>query len=471
MPHEGPSEGQRVFRGENQKDLEQKGKQMTIQANTRKIDMGRNRGKALALGLLMAASVATTALAAESARASEFFFVTNTNDSGAGSLRQAILQSNAAPTADTILFNIGGPAETKTITPHTELPSITSPVTIDGYSQPGAAVNTATFGASNAKIKVELDGTIAHTGENAVFVDGLTVNTSATVIRGLAINRFANGIALANPNKCASGTKVEGNFVGTNAAGNVGLGNEGSGIHAECAPGSLVGGTTPAARNVISGNDSSGVSSNSVNVVVAGNLIGTARDGVTDLGNSGSGVRPASNNVVGGTTAGAANTIAFNEEDGVEVFFSDDKGIRISRNSIFSNDGLGIDLLGPGEFAGSNDPTANDAKDPDKGANNLQNKPKILSATNSAGKTTVEGSLNSTPNKTFLVQFYSNPSGNEGRTFLSQKNVTTNANGVASFTQVPANAVPVGQTVTATATANATGDTSEFSGPKTVVAK
>ena len=67
--------------------------------------------------------------------------VTNTNDSGAGSLRQAILDANAAPGVDTITFNIAGTG-VRTIQPLTELPVITEAVNIDGYSQPGASANT-----------------------------------------------------------------------------------------------------------------------------------------------------------------------------------------------------------------------------------------------------------------------------------------------------------------------------------------
>src|SRR5207249_10534466 len=63
------------------------------------------------------------------------FTVTNTNDSGAGSLRQAILDANKTTAADTIKFAIGSGA--KTISPKSHLPGIENPVTIDGTTQPG----------------------------------------------------------------------------------------------------------------------------------------------------------------------------------------------------------------------------------------------------------------------------------------------------------------------------------------------
>ena len=65
------------------------------------------------------------------------FTVTNTMDSGLGSLRQAILDSNTMAGADDIAFNIPGPGP-HTIAPTSALPFISDPVTIDGYTQPGS---------------------------------------------------------------------------------------------------------------------------------------------------------------------------------------------------------------------------------------------------------------------------------------------------------------------------------------------
>jgi hypothetical protein len=91
----------------------------------------------------------------------------------------------------------------------------------------------------------------------------------------------------------------------------------------------------------------------------------------------------------------------------------------------------------------------------------------------------VAGVLNSTPGRTFTIQFFANtacdPSGNgEGQTLLGQASVTTNASGTATIAVF---AAPEGQIVTATATSSVTNDTSEFSpcviaqsGPTTVIA-
>jgi hypothetical protein len=79
--------------------------------------------------------------------------------------------------------------------------------------------------------------------------------------------------------------------------------------------------------------------------------------------------------------------------------------------------------------------------------------------------------LDSTPDETFKIRFFSNPAGDplEGKKYIGAKSVTTNAAGNGSFTFKPENQVPAGQTITATATRNSTGDTSEFSTPEEVV--
>src|SRR4051812_8214029 len=87
------------------------------------------------------------------------FAVLNTLDSGPGSLRQAILDANAATGPDTIAFNISGPG-VHTIQPLSQLPTITDAVTIDGYSQPGASPNTLASG-DDAALQIEINGASA----------------------------------------------------------------------------------------------------------------------------------------------------------------------------------------------------------------------------------------------------------------------------------------------------------------------
>jgi hypothetical protein len=90
---------------------------------------------------------------------------------------------------------------------------------------------------------------------------------------------------------------------------------------------------------------------------------------------------------------------------------------------------------------------------------------------NASGKSTIKGKLNSNASQTYTVEFYSNPAGtDEGKKFIGQKSVTTDSSGNASFTFSPATKVPAGPAITATATNGSTGDTSEFSAPRKVVA-
>jgi putative cofactor-binding repeat protein len=260
--------------------------------------------------------------AADTARAATFT-VTNTNDSGPGSLRQAILDANAAAGADTIAFNIPGTGP-HSIQVLSSLPGINGPVTIDGYTQPGSAVNTMPR-ATNAVIRIELRPATPF----ATGVQGLTllVGSSGSTIRGLAINRFRP----SQINVTAGGTDcvIAGNFIGTNPAGTTGypttLGSTlgPSVLGARC----RIGGSTPADRNLISGNAGTGLFVNADDVVVEGNLIGTTADAITPLPNLDGIVvsNPAGNpqNVrIGGTNPSGiwrGNIISGNTQDGVVI--------------------------------------------------------------------------------------------------------------------------------------------------------
>jgi CSLREA domain-containing protein len=404
------------------------------------------------------------------------FTVNTASDTGNGAcdgtctLREAIDASNAVQgqIPNTIRFNIPG-SGVQTITPTTNLPAITRPVIIDGYTQPGSSPNTLAAG-TNATLKIELNGT-------NTFGAGLQLETSRSVIRGLVINRFGSseiGIFNFSSAEGTADNRIEGNFLGTDPTGTLGRSIKGIGVQIDGGSGNVVGGTTPASRNLISGNDEGiELSSGAHGSRVLGNLIGTTASGTAPLGNDFWGVAMfnsfTSNNRIGDGTAAGSNTIAFNKLDGIEVDFPGTAtGNQISRNSIFSNGGLGIDLIGGIETDNTDVPTPNDPGDADSGANNLQNKPVLTSAKTSSTKTTIVGKLGSTPAKTFNIEFFSNPSStNEGKKFVGQKSVTTDGSGNATYTFSPAAKVPVGQTITATAT-GPSGDTSEFSGPRTV---
>lgn len=423
---------------------------------------------ALALGLVLAALLAMSMMlaASKSAHADTTFTVNSTVDPGNGvcdfscTLREAITAANNTPGRDTIRFNIFG-SGVRTISPDTKLPAITEALTIDGYTQTGASPNTKARG-TNAQLMVELDGSLLESpagfGQN-----GLSITADDVVVRGLVINRFDDGNGIVVFGDSPTGVKVEGNFIGTDASGTQDLGNSAGVVISGSDGSNTVGGVSPDDRNLISANDDEGVLLLSEDNKVQGNLIGTGKDGAADLGNDGDGValESVTGNIVGG---GEANIIAFNGSDGVEVGDSDGPatGNRILGNSIFSNDSLGIDLAGA---------TANDPADADTGANDLQNFPVLTLAERDAGKTTIEGKLKSTPNKQYTVQLFSNPQGqDEGETFVGQVKVTTDAQGKASFT-FESTQPRSDQNITATATDKSAKNTSEFSAPKTVVAR
>ncbi len=196
---------------------------------------------------------------------------------------------------------------------------------------------------------------------------------------------------------------------------------------------------------------------------IEGNLIGTDKNSPESSLNSNYDVKiDGSDNTIGGDGA-ARNTIAFNAGDGVQIGANSSEagvtGNSMLVNSIFSNGGLGIDL-------GTNGPTANDLGDADAGPNDLQNSPDVTSARASRRGTTIKGTLNSTPNTLFVVQVFSNPTGDaEGKTFIRETSVATDASGNASFS---IRAKRVSGVITATATNFTTSNTSEFSAPRKV---
>ena len=511
------------------------------------------------------------------------FTVTNTNDSGLGSLRQAILDANANPGTDMIAFNIPGQG-VQTISPLTLLPSLTDDagVTIDGYTQPGSGPNTLA-GGDNAVLLIELDGS-AGFGQGT----GLTLASSANAIRGLIVGHFDTGIlidvgrdnsvtgcfigtdstgSVAAPNRTgldllslssdalstgarvggatpqdrnvisgnASGISlfgfsnctIAGNFIGTDRAGTSALPNV-DGVDIGFSTGTVIGGSTRGSRNIISGNTGGGISSvgtlltqiqgNFVgtdvtgtvalsngggitcesdiatfiggaalglgNVVsgnrldgirifygassdfVAGNFIGTDPSGTIPLGNGGNGVFIwlfSAKTTVGGAPPSASNVIAFNGRAGIAIgrdSSDSSNDNRISANSIHDNAGLGIDLASDGV-------TPNDDCDSGRGPNLLQNYPLLTSAVPSGGSTTIRGTLNSVPNTTLLLEFFSNGLGDssgfgEGENYIGYTQVTTDASCSASFEVTLPVSVAPGFVVTATATDPA-GNTSEFS--------
>src|SRR5947207_4850793 len=292
--------------------------------------------------------------------AADNYNVTNTSDSALGSLRQAILDANAhananANTPDTISFAIPG-SGLQTIIPLTALPAITDPVVIDGFTQTGSSANTMAVGNNSVHL-IELNGNGANFAGLTISAGNSTVR--GLVINRFSGNGPANAINLLTN----GGNKVEGCFIGISADGGTAQSNSRLGIDIESSPNNTIGGLTPAARNVISiyssaysifinGAGSSGTT-------IQGNYIGTNAAGTAAVAGSIIGVEtegglagPGSN-IIGGTTAAARNVISGNTSAGINLQENTITGNLIQGNYIGTNaagtaaigNGTGINLL------------------------------------------------------------------------------------------------------------------------------
>ena len=249
--------------------------------------------------------------------------MTTTADSGAGSLRQAITDANGNGGADVINFNIVG-AGVHTITPATPLPPITDAVTIDGYSQPGASANSnAPDQGSNAVLLIEING------QNLMGFGGQALDVTATgvAIRGLVINRCQNSAirALAGGN----GTIIAGNFLGTDPSGSSRPGAQNQGVELNGGTGAVIGGPNPADRNVIAGNDGADIvlnDSGGSNAVIQGNLIGTNAAGAAVIpglfSERGIYIRVGTGVTIGGLTPALRNVISGRRNSAIVVGYT-----------------------------------------------------------------------------------------------------------------------------------------------------
>ncbi|MFO0960811.1 MAG: Calx-beta domain-containing protein [Isosphaeraceae bacterium] len=231
------------------------------------------------------------------------FVVSNTNDSGPGSLRQAILDANATAGTDTILFRIPASlsADLRTPVPGFDpvtqtwriqvlsaLPVITEAIILDGYNQANTGVpfrypsqantdpaidvvskpNTlaATIG-NDARVRIVVDGSFAP------GATGFVIDTSNSLLRGLAIANFRIGVSI--PNATDVGNRIQGNYIGsymvypvdartgTALSGSssqqiVAAGNQWQGVVVG-GTNTVIGGTTPQEGNVIAGNGAQGI--------------------------------------------------------------------------------------------------------------------------------------------------------------------------------------------------------------------
>ena len=348
---------------------------------------------------------------------------------------------------------------------------------------PGGSTGVAiqpSAGASNNLIQgnyigTDRTGTKAFGFSTGVFLSSGATNTHVgglTLVPGTPPGNVISGSLGAGVNipGAVNNNFVQGNLIGTNAAGTAALANL-DGIQIQGSS-NLIGGNANA-RNVISGNNRYGIFLGTNNAVVQdnmiqGNFIGTKINGTQLLGNAADGifVVESINNTIGGTVSvpgPPGNVIAGNAGNGIGVSFGafGVTGLTIKGNSIFSNGGLGIDL-------GVNGVTLNDDGDVDSGVNDLQNFPVITQVTRGPNFTNFSGTLDAAPNTSYDLEFFANdaidPSSyGEGQTFLvALLGKMTDANGHIGFSFQTPNTIGPNQRLTATAT-DPNGNTSEFS--------
>jgi CSLREA domain-containing protein len=281
---------------------------------------------------------------------------------GVCTLRAAIQEANALAGTDTINFGIAsGP---QTISPASDLPAITTALTIDGTTQPGVG----------SAPRILIDGANART----VGLD-LTPTITSVTIRGLAIGRFVTaGIRTL---QASDTVVVESSYIGVGLDGVTDLGN-GDGIFARISDlggSALILGNASGGGNVISGNqdmgleltDNGGAGAKLTTLTLQGNIIGLGADGSTAVPNLSGGIRTnlqfgtitiggsvAARNILSGNGGSGYITAGFLQADAIT--FSDNY-VGVAQDGITArgNNGDGAILVGKQYTVDSNIVAAN----------------------------------------------------------------------------------------------------------------
>ncbi len=281
--------------------------------------------------------------------------------------------------------------------------------------------------------------------------DGFVLaNVQNVVLRGFVIGRCNHGITVVG----GGYNTIDGNYIGVAPSGTSTVPNLQSGVRLDNSIDNLVGAYNGSQPNVIGGNRTHGVlmTNSAWYSIVQLNYIGTNASGAAGLGNQGNGVRfelGAHDNRVGGNVianSGSSNVLAYITAGAVNA---------VRNNSIYGGGCLAFRVQAA-PAGGQCFISPNDNLDPDTGPNNQQNHPVVTNAIFSGGTTYVTGTLNSTPNTNFLIDFYATPAANaqgqyEGRTVLGWITGTTDAQGNLSFTSTPFAYNAYGQYVTVSA--------------------
>lgn len=307
----------------------------------------RRRRHAIALALAFSSGAAPAAT----------FVVSTTDDSGSGSLRQAILDANAAGGANTITFALGSAAP-YSIVLSSQLPGIAGSLLVDGYSQDGSAPNTSPAGGLDTQLGVEVVGA----GGPGFW---LQTGSASLTVQGLALHGFSDAISGWNGGAGASQVFVYGNFIGTALEGGPlpggGNGNGGCAVRSGFSS-ATIGGSQPWQRNLLSGNGGAGVFASGP-VVIEGNLIGTDAAGASAIPNGAANnwggliIGTRSHVRIGGSDAASRNVISGNVPVGIGLWASFGPGGAVS-DFVVAGNWIGTDASGlaslPNGFAAPN---------------------------------------------------------------------------------------------------------------------
>jgi len=271
-------------------------------------------------------------------------------------LRAAIEQARAKPVqigfevAGTINLILGSP------------PTIPNGSTISGFNQQ-LIINGSGSTVFNIGSNTVVQGLII-TGASATFMTGIRISGSNNTIGGLT--SATRNVIVGNQYGImifGSQNIVVGNFIGTDVTGTAAQAN-GTGIEI-VGSNNLIGGTTSEARNIISGNTYYGIwIPRGTGNKVQGNFIGTDVTGKAAIGNGYPGIQIySSNNVIGGTVAGAGNVISGNKSSGVSIGLNGPTatgnvvqgnfiGTDLTGTIPIGNDGDGVSISGYGHTIG-----------------------------------------------------------------------------------------------------------------------
>lgn len=208
--------------------------------------------------------------------------VTNTNDSGPGSLRAALATAGQFDNPDTITFSL--PSCPAIIKLNSALPIIHAPLTIDGYANNPLAVPNSDPNAFNASLCVAIVETVPGS-----IISGLTVDTysGGLTLRGIAFGGFFQQVSvLGGSDHYLSGNQFGGNIAGIPLAG---ANNNAIFVHGVESGTVTIGGPTPGDRNDIVNATRDGIFMDGTvttsNCHINNNLIGLMPNGIGENGN------------------------------------------------------------------------------------------------------------------------------------------------------------------------------------------